>query len=82
MDSERHIDRTVALVLAAALVLNFPMLGLVDAQSTIAGLPALYVYLFAVWIALIGATALLMERPPQRPPEDTASGPANPAGDA
>jgi hypothetical protein len=52
-------DRLVGLFLAGTVLLNPPVLNLVG--GTLFGWPALYLYLFAVWAALIVATALIVE---------------------
>ncbi|MGB3899239.1 MAG: hypothetical protein WA973_11855 [Mesorhizobium sp.] len=53
-------DRLVGLFIAGAVLLNPPILNLVG--GTLFGWPALYLYLFSVWAALIAATALIVER--------------------
>jgi hypothetical protein len=53
-------DRMVGLFAAGALLLDPPLLNLVG--GTVFGWPALYLYLFGVWIALIIAAAFIIER--------------------
>lgn len=53
-------DRLVGLFIAAFVLLDPPVLNLVG--GTLFGWPALYLYLFGVWAALIVATALIVER--------------------
>lgn len=58
-------QKLIALFLLSALLLNYPLLALADGAGSgrlIAGIPALYVYLFAVWAGLIGLMAWVMER--------------------
>ena len=50
--------RLVALFLLGCVLLNFPILSLVNLKILIFGLPLLYVYLFGVWGLLIRLTAL------------------------
>jgi hypothetical protein len=50
--------RTAATAAIGALFLNFPLLGLADTDSTIAGVPTLYAYLFCVWALVIVLVAL------------------------
>jgi hypothetical protein len=52
-------DRLVGLFIAAVVLFNPPILNLVG--GTLFGWPALYLYLFGVWAALIIATALVVE---------------------
>jgi hypothetical protein len=59
-------DRLVGLFIAAFVLFNPPILNLVG--GTLFGWPALYLYLFAVWAALIIATALIVERGGNLPP--------------
>ena len=51
--------RLVALFLLGCVLLNFPILSLVNLKILIFGLPLLYVYLFGVWGLLISLTALV-----------------------
>ena len=65
----RRPERTLAVALIAIVAFNQPLLRLFDqgAQSTIAGLPVIYVYLFAAWalvIALLAAAIELKARAP------------------
>jgi hypothetical protein len=50
--------RLVALFLIGCVLLNFPILSLVNLEILIFGLPLLYVYIFGVWCLLISLTAL------------------------
>jgi hypothetical protein len=43
----------------AALVLNFPVLAIWNRAVTVAGIPILYLYLFAVWTAGVAVVAAL-----------------------
>lgn len=60
--SRTAADRTAALFLAAAVAFNPPLLRVFGAGDTVAGLPLLFVYVFAVWAAAIVAAALNLER--------------------
>jgi hypothetical protein len=55
-------DRLVALFLVAFVVFNPPLLRVFGADATVLGLPVLYVSIFAAWIAMVGAMALIVER--------------------
>ena len=50
--------RLVALFLLGCVLLNYPILSLVNLKILIFGFPLLYVYLFGVWCLLISLTAL------------------------
>ena len=51
--------RLVALFLLGCVLLNYPILSLVNLDILIFGLPLLYVYIFGIWCLLISLTALV-----------------------
>lgn len=53
-------QRLAALGLLAIPLLTYPLLGLPHGQ--LAGIPAIYLYLFGVWAGLIFLAALVAER--------------------
>ena len=55
-------QRLAALFLLGFLLLNYPLLGLFAGTSHVFGIPALYVYVFAVWALLIALMALAVEK--------------------
>jgi hypothetical protein len=55
-------QRLVALFCCGWVLLNFPLLGLWDVDTTVLGVPLLPAALMALWALLIGAVAWLMER--------------------
>jgi O-antigen/teichoic acid export membrane protein len=55
-------QRLAALFLLGLLLLNYPLLNLFAGSGEIGGIPLLYLYVFAVWAALIGLMALVVER--------------------
>ena len=57
-------QRLVALFLAGALLLNFPLLALWDRDATVLGLPLFPAALFVLWGGLIVVLAWLMETTP------------------
>lgn len=63
MSSSLTTQRLVALFCCGWLLLNFPLLGLWDIDTTVFGLPLLPVALLGLWALLIVAVAWLMERP-------------------
>ena len=62
--------RLVALFLLGCVLLNYPILSLVNLEILIFGLPLLYVYLFGVWCLLIGLTALTTLFRSRKRPDD------------
>ena len=55
-------QRLLALFFAGALLLNFPLLALWDRDAMVLGLPLFPCALFAVWGAVIGLTAWIVEQ--------------------
>lgn len=55
-------ERLLALFAAGWLLLNYPLLALFGRLGTVAGIPALYLYLFAAWALLIAGIALAVGR--------------------
>jgi hypothetical protein len=62
MVDQRRRYRQVAVFLAGLLLLNFPVLGLVDALRLPDGVPLTPLYLFLAWLGLILLTASVVER--------------------
>ena len=60
MENRRRLE-TAALFLPlfGALLIVPPLIGVFNLPFAILGMPIVAIYLFAVWIGLIGATALL-----------------------
>lgn len=69
---------TIALVLPifGALMIVPPLVGVFNLKLTLGGIPIVAIYLFAVWLGLIGATFVLShhlrndEDPPDPPPDE------------
>nr|WP_217344666.1 hypothetical protein [Noviherbaspirillum sp. L7-7A]MBV0878837.1 hypothetical protein [Noviherbaspirillum sp. L7-7A] len=55
-------ERLLALFAAGGLLLNYPLLALFGRLGTLAGIPALYLYLFVAWALLIAGIALVLGR--------------------
>ena len=53
-------ERLLALFVAGWLLLNYPLLALFGRLGTVAGIPALYLYLFVAWALLIAGIALVL----------------------
>ena len=62
-------QRLLALFVGGWLLLNFPLLGLWDRDTTLLGVPLFPAALFIIWALLIAVSAWLMERP-EPPPDD------------
>ncbi len=61
-DDIRRRDRLIGLFLLAMVLLDPPLLLLFGGGATLFGLPVLYLYLFAAWLAIIAAIAWIAER--------------------
>jgi hypothetical protein len=66
--NEPRTERLIALVALAAVAFGFPLLFVFSTPVLIFGIPALYLYLFLVWLAVIVGTALISERGERRRP--------------
>lgn len=55
--------RLAAIFMIGCVLLNYPILSLFSRPVEVAGIPLLYVYVFAAWILLVGLLALVIERP-------------------
>lgn len=60
--SDNREGNLVFIFVTAALLFNFPILRLVDRNERWLGFPALFFYLFFVWLALIIAVALVVRK--------------------
>jgi len=56
------VERLLALFAAGWLMLNYPLLALFGRLGAVAGIPALYLYLFVAWALLIAGIALVAGR--------------------
>lgn len=55
-------QRLAALFLLGNALFNFPLLALFNQPSTVAGIPLLYLYVFAAWGLLIALLAFVVEK--------------------
>jgi hypothetical protein len=62
VSDEKKGQRLVALAMLGMLLFNFPVLALFNVPGTLAGVPALYAYIFVAWAALIALMARVAER--------------------
>jgi hypothetical protein len=60
--SGRKGQRLVGVFLLGCLLFNYPMIALFNTRATLAGIPALYAYLFGAWMLLIVLAAWIMEK--------------------
>ncbi len=54
-------DRLIALFLLGVLLISPPLLAVFRADLLVAGIPLLFLYLFAAWALLVGLLALAIE---------------------
>lgn len=69
----RRPERALAVAALGAVLFVQPFLGLFDLGGTtrVAGVPALFIYIFAAWSLIVALTALVME--PRRSGRRTAA---------
>ncbi|HCX34544.1 MAG TPA: hypothetical protein DHV08_14035 [Rhodocyclaceae bacterium] len=60
-------QRLAGVFLLGWALFNYPFLYLFNRAETVAGIPMLYAYVFAVWAALIGMMAWVIERRRDKP---------------
>ena len=60
--SDNREGNLVFIFVTAVVLLNFPILHLVDDSERWLGFPALYFYLFFVWLMLIFAIGLIVSQ--------------------
>jgi hypothetical protein len=80
----RTHEGLVALFLLGVLLFTPPLLALFNTATRVLGLPALYLYLFAAWAAVIVLAALTVERvtaDANRLNDDQTAPPAGPGRD-
>lgn len=63
-------QRLIALFCGGWLLLNFPLLGLLDVDTTVLGVPLFPAGLLTLWALLIFALAWLMEQSGQAQQDD------------
>ena len=62
MRNEDRGKRLIAVFLLGLVLINFPLLAVVEAGQRRFGLPPLFLYLFGAWVGLILLLALIVER--------------------
>ena len=60
--SDRATGRLGLLFLLGVLLINFPILAIVNRPAMLGGIPVLYLYLFGVWAAGIVAVFWVVRR--------------------
>lgn len=66
-------DRLFFLFIVGLVLLQYPVLSILNIQATIAGIPILFFYLFVVWALFIIFLAILIEARQRRKSEDILS---------
>jgi drug/metabolite transporter (DMT)-like permease len=65
---KRRGERLAGLLVAGIVLLNFPLLSIFNVPRLFLGVPVLFVYLFSVWVLLIGVMVLIHRERPTRTP--------------
>lgn len=55
--------RIAGLFLLACVLFNYPVLALFNVTGTVGGVPVLYAYLFAAWLAVIVLASIVVDGP-------------------
>ena len=66
--------RLIAVFFLGVLLLTYPILTLFDYSILLFGIPLLFLYLFAVWVGLIGLIGLITRRALRNRPAGTGKG--------
>lgn len=82
MSQTLRSQRLGALFAGGWLMLNFPLLGLWDHDTTVAGIPLFPLALFLIWGGIIGTVAWWMEAQPATGASARTEAPAPPADPA
>lgn len=69
-DRNRLVGGVLVFSIAAALLIVPPLAHIFNRPVTHLGVPQVVIYLFAVWLLMIGGTALLTHFLPRQPAED------------
>ena len=56
-------QRLIAAFLFGCLAFNYPILALFNQDGTVYGIPALFVYIFGIWLLLIVVMMIIIEMP-------------------
>jgi hypothetical protein len=59
---DRRGQRLAAVFVVGLLVFNYPLMSLASSDTTLLGIPVLYLYLFGSWALIVGTMALIIER--------------------
>ncbi|WP_162910573.1 hypothetical protein [Hymenobacter oligotrophus] len=59
---QRRGQRLLFVAVLCAVLLTFPFLAIVDKPLRLAGMPALYLYVLAVWLLVVLLTGWLVRR--------------------
>jgi hypothetical protein len=72
--NQRHREAALLIPLFGVFLILPPILGLFDGPHAVAGIPILHIYLFAVWLALVGAAFWLSRRLGRDDPDPGSEG--------
>lgn len=62
MEQPDTSNRLIAVAILAAVLMNFPLLGIFSNGGVVWGVPGLYLYLVISWLVVIAMTAWVVER--------------------
>lgn len=79
-DRRKLENAALALPVFGAILMVPPLIGIFNVSHTVFGIPVPVIYLFSLWISLIGATVFLSSRMNDRMTSDNSSK-SSPDGD-
>lgn len=59
---DRRGQRLAVVFVVGLLVFNYPLMSLASSDTTLFGIPVLYLYLFGSWALIVATMALIIER--------------------
>lgn len=59
---DRRGQRLAVVFVVGLLVFNYPLMSLASTDTTLFGIPVLYLYLFGSWALIVGTMAFIIER--------------------
>jgi hypothetical protein len=78
MNEKPKTGQWIGLFLLGGVLFNFPIMTLFNRSGMLLGIPLLYLYIFATWLALIIAIALLARTRHQKGPAPNPGDPSRP----
>jgi hypothetical protein len=59
---KRHEQKLILIAFSLFILLNMPLLLLFDSSQKVLGFPAIYVYIFTIWLIGIALTTYILKK--------------------